>query len=86
MPADSSKPRTTIASDSCSVSNTRTSFSFGFGRAPDVEVESAIIASNQDDLLDSRARILKARVILILTHLRGRGALSSIRVTALEFI
>jgi hypothetical protein len=40
------------------VSNTRTSFSFGFGRAADVEVESVIVASHQDDFLDSTARIL----------------------------
>src|SRR5215469_15274761 len=32
IPADSSKPCTTKASDSCSVSKTLTSFSFGFGR------------------------------------------------------
>ena len=32
IPDDSSKPCTTSASDSCSVSNTRTSFSLGLGR------------------------------------------------------
>jgi hypothetical protein len=32
IPADSSKPRTTSASDSCSQSNTLTSFSLGSGR------------------------------------------------------
>ena len=62
MPADSSKPRTTMASDSCSVSNTRTSFSFGFGRSSR-DAESAIIASDQDDLPDyPPARILRARL------------------------
>ena len=34
MPADDSSPPTTIASDSCSVSNTRTNFSFGLGACP----------------------------------------------------
>src|SRR5438046_587161 len=47
MPEDSSNPRTIRASDSCSVSNTLTSFSLGLGRSLGSRAEfDAIIPPN----------------------------------------